>query len=359
MEKTFTKVLMDWHRTSNRRQMPWKGEKDPYRIWLSEIILQQTRVEQGLSYYERFLTYYPTVKALADAPDTQVFKCWEGLGYYARCRNLLATARFIRDHYGGVFPSTYDEILRLKGIGPYTAAAISSFAFSLPHAVVDGNVTRVLARVFGISEPIDGSSGKKLFAELAGRLLETSSPGTYNQAIMDFGATICKPLAPVCEECMMKGFCKAFAGGMVSELPVKTPKGKRRKRWFYYIHAEHKGKLLMRERSGKDIWRHLHEMVLTESMYALSAAEICKLPALLDLTGGRPADASDISRAFSQVLTHQEIHGQFIRIELPGRVSTPEGYRWISKGELQNTPVPRLIHAYLTETGTTGTGAEN
>ena len=219
--------------------MPWKGEKDPYKIWLSEIILQQTRVEQGLAYYTNFIKTFPTVHQLAKAPDEKVFKLWEGLGYYSRCRNLLATARFISKELKGKFPDNYESIKALKGIGPYTAAAISSFAYNLPHAVVDGNVFRVLARVFGISKSIDSTEGKKQFTVLAEELLDKNHPGLYNQAIMDFGAVICKPAAPLCDTCVFKKECYAFRHNKVNALPVKEKKINIKKRWFYYLVLEY------------------------------------------------------------------------------------------------------------------------
>src|SRR6187549_1636680 len=201
MKQFFTPTLLDWNNNENTRSMPWKGEKDPYRIWLSEIILQQTRVEQGWAYYENFILNYPTVRDLAAAPEEAVFRLWQGLGYYARCKNMLAAARQIVEQFHGHFPNTYDAIQSLKGVGPYTAAAIASFAFNLPHAVLDGNVYRVLSRFFGIDEPIDSTKGKQLFTGIAGRVLSQKEPGLFNQAIMDFGATVCKPVAPLCSLC--------------------------------------------------------------------------------------------------------------------------------------------------------------
>lgn len=204
--------------------MPWKGEKDPYKIWLSEIILQQTRVEQGLSYYNNFIKTFPDIQQLAKAKDEKIFKLWEGLGYYTRCRNLIASARFVAKEKKGKFPDSYEEIKALKGVGPYTAAAISSFAFNLPHAVVDGNVFRVLARVFGIDKPTDTTEGKKYFTQLAEELLDKKRPGLYNQAIMDFGAMICKPASPLCATCCFKKHCIAFQRDRINELPVKEKK---------------------------------------------------------------------------------------------------------------------------------------
>src|SRR5450432_3260301 len=198
MNPDFTKKLLKWNLGSNTRTMPWKGEKDPYKIWLSEIILQQTRVEQGLGYYQKFIKAFPTVQQLAKAPQEKVFKLWEGLGYYTRCKNLIASALFISKDRKGKFPTDYESILGLKGVGPYTAAAIASFAYNLPHAVIDGNVFRVLSRYFGISTPIDSPDGKKLYALLANELLDKQEPGLYNQAIMDLGAVICKPQQPLC-----------------------------------------------------------------------------------------------------------------------------------------------------------------
>src|SRR3954468_1692506 len=193
LKQLFPTALLRWNAESNSRAMPWKGEKNPYRIWLSEIILQQTRVEQGLKYYEKFISNFPDIHALAEAPSEKVFKLWEGLGYYSRCRNLIHSAKFIADHLNGKFPDNFQSILELKGIGNYTAAAIASFAYNLPHAVLDGNVYRVLSRIFEIDTPIDSVYGKKVFATLASELLPAKHAGEYNQAIMDFGAVVCKP----------------------------------------------------------------------------------------------------------------------------------------------------------------------
>jgi A/G-specific adenine glycosylase len=206
----FTQLLLKWDKSSNHRPMPWKGETDPYKIWLSEIILQQTRVEQGWDYYEKFVKKYPTIFKLAMAKDEEVFKLWEGLGYYNRCSNLLHTARWIVKEYKGVFPNTYDTLLALKGIGPYTASAIASFAFNLPYAVVDGNVFRVFSRYYGITLATDSKEGIQFFNEVAHENLATKNAGIYNQALMDFGATICKPMGPLCNACVMQKNCVAF-----------------------------------------------------------------------------------------------------------------------------------------------------
>ncbi len=226
---------MQWHNRFNNRQMPWKGEKDPYKIWLSEIILQQTRVEQGLAYFEKFISTFPSIHDLAAAPDEKVYKLWEGLGYYSRCANLLITAREIIKTRNGAFPKTFDEVIALKGVGNYTASAIMSFAYNKPYAVVDGNVFRVLSRFFGIKKPIDSTEGKKYFAELSARLIHKKKPALYNQAIMDFGAVICKPALPLCDQCILNTHCIAYQSHIVSLLPVKEKKIKQQKRFFNYV----------------------------------------------------------------------------------------------------------------------------
>ena len=238
---------MEWHKKHNKRPMPWKGEKDPYKIWLSEIILQQTRVLQGLAYYNRFVTKYPTVMHLAKAKDEEVYKLWEGLGYYSRCKNLLATARIITEN-GGMFPQKYNDVLALKGVGTYTAAAIVSFAYNQPYAVVDGNVNRILARCFGITIAIDSTKGKKTIATLANELLDKKQPGKFNQAMMDFGATICKPRQPLCNECILQANCFAFKHNQTSLLPKKEKKITIKKRWMHYLLAEYKNSWLIRKR---------------------------------------------------------------------------------------------------------------
>lgn len=237
-QKIFTHSLLSWNKNSNKRQMPWKGIQDPYKIWLSEIMLQQTRVEQGTAFYNRFIEKFPTVDKLALADDDVVFKMWEGLGYYSRCKNLMATAKIIAFDYKGIFPDNYNAILKLKGIGPYTAAAIVSFAFKLPYAVVDGNVTRVISRFFAVEKAIDTNDGKKYFAELAQSLLYTEDPATYNQAIMDFGATVCKPRQPLCDICLLQNKCGAYAKDLTKVLPLKEKKLLKRNRYFYYIIVE-------------------------------------------------------------------------------------------------------------------------
>ena len=347
MKSPFTKALMGWHSSKNNRIMPWKGEKDPYKIWLSEIILQQTRVEQGRDYYNRFIKVFPTIQDLANAPDQAVFKLWEGLGYYNRCRNLLHTARTIAAEFGGQFPDTYDEIIKLKGIGPYTAAAITSFAFGLPYAVVDGNVLRVLSRVFAVSDPIDSKTGIQKLNALAKELLDLDYPGIYNQAIMDFGAVICKPASPLCNSCPVQKICKAFKKGMVEELPIKATKIARRKRWFYYFLVEKKGQVLIRQRAEKDIWQDLNEFILEESPRKQTTEKLLKAPSIMAITKGKTFQVSDISMEYKQLLTHQEIHGRFIHIKVNESPAIPPGFHWVKWTALKKIPFPKYILSYL------------
>jgi len=347
----FAPRLLHWHRHQNKRQMPWKGEKDPYRIWLSEIILQQTRVEQGLAYYERFVAHFPTITALAAAPDAQVMKLWEGLGYYSRCRNLLATARIVADSYNGHFPESYENIKALKGIGPYTAAAIASFAYNLPHAVVDGNVYRVLARIWGIGQPIDSTAGKKTFAGLADSLLDKKHAGLYNQAIMDFGATVCKPQLPLCEQCIFEKECAARRQNRIQELPVKEKKTKVRKRWFYYLVMEYRGKVAIRKRTEKDIWQDLYEFPVLEQTSETAIPELLQLAHDKKWLKTGIFELTDTSAALRQLLSHQVITGRFIRLQLKEKTYQEKDTVWVPAAELDNYAFPRFIRSYFQQYG--------
>ena len=343
----FASLLLKWGKEKNDRQMPWKGEKDPYKIWLSEIILQQTRVEQGLSYYNAFIKTFPDVHKLAKAPDAKVFKLWEGLGYYTRCRNLLITARFISKEKKGVFPDSYETIKELKGIGPYTAAAISSFAFNLPHAVVDGNVFRVLARVFGIATPTDTTEGKKMFTALAEELLDKKQPGLYNQAIMDFGATVCKPAAPLCSDCVFKKHCIAFNKDLIAALPVKEKKITIKQRWLYYIVTECKNEVAIVQRTEKDIWKDLYEFPLIEVTKEMSEKNIIKQLSLNEWLVRTDYTIENISPLFKQQLSHQSISGKFITIKLKRKTKLNSDWQWVTKGKLKSFAFPQFINQYL------------
>ncbi len=343
-ETTFRNRLLKWNNLENQRSMPWKGEKDPYRIWLSEIILQQTRVEQGLLYYEKFVSLFPDVHSLANADPQVVYKAWEGLGYYSRCKNLIASANYISKELYGSFPSTYDSILSLKGIGPYTAAAIASFAFNLPFAVVDGNVYRVLARFFGITLKIDNSIGKKYFQQIASELLDKKQPGIYNQAIMDFGAMICKP-APNCKICPLRKSCFAFNNNAINELPARGKKVQKKSRWFHYIIFEHDEKFAIRKRTEKDIWHNLFDYFLVESEKKKSADHIISELFEHKLVSEND-EIVDVSTVISQQLTHQHISGRFVHLRVRRKPALGKEWKWVGKSEIKQFPFPRFINTY-------------
>lgn len=344
-QKIFTHRLLSWNKNSNQREMPWKGIADPYKIWLSEIMLQQTRVEQGTAYYNRFIEKFPTVDKLAFANDDEVFKMWEGLGYYSRCKNLMATAKKIAFDYKGIFPDNYNAILKLKGIGPYTAAAIASFAFKLPYAVVDGNVTRVISRFFAVEKPIDTNDGKKYFAELAQSFLYTEDPATYNQAIMDFGATVCKPRQPLCNICLLQNKCGAYAKDLTKVLPLKEKKLLKRKRYFYYIIVEQQGKIFVRKRTEKDIWQNLWEFILIEIDEKLPAEAFIKTKAFKDLFIGFNISIKT-SVFYKQQLTHQTILGLFIYVTADATYKN-ENLKALKKAEIKTLAFPRFITGFL------------
>ena len=344
--KAFAHGLLKWNKTQNFRKMPWKGEKDPYKIWLSEIILQQTRVEQGLGYYERLIKAYPTIKDLAKAPEQEVFKLWEGLGYYSRCKNLIATAKYIAGPLNGQFPREYDSILSLKGIGSYTAAAIASFAFNQPYAVLDGNVFRILSRIFNVNVPIDTKEGKELFSSLAQKVLSDYHPGEYNQAIMDFGATICKPV-PECNHCFFSHQCVAYLQNSHLELPVKSKKIEVRERWFNYIIVKQGNRYAIRQRVLKDIWSNLFEFLLIEAnkKYAHNKV-LSEFETKFGVTKSQYRINDDTLHC-KQRLSHQLIHFQFIPLELYKPVSFPKEIIWVDGSELSNYPFPKTLQQYI------------
>ncbi len=347
---TFTRTLIRWNRLENKRQMPWKGEKNPYKIWLSEIILQQTRVDQGWEYYTRFIKAFPTINKLSTAPEEKIFKLWEGLGYYSRCKNLITTARFISNEKKGRFPDKYEDILALKGVGPYTAAAIASFAFDLPYAVLDGNVFRVLARYFGISKDISSNEGKRFFSSLANDLLDKNKPGIYNQAIMDFGAVVCKPQNPLCAECPFKESCGAFVKNRVNQLPLKTKKLIRKKRWFYYLVIEWNNKVYVQRRAGKDIWENLYQFVLIETRKKSSFKEIADSSSYKQILPGNRPESVIESKHYIQQLSHQTIEGNFIHIKTK-KPPVLTDYEAVPISKIKQLAFPRFITRYLAENG--------
>jgi A/G-specific adenine glycosylase len=349
MKAAFTKKLLAWNKKANTRAMPWKGEKDPYKIWLSEVILQQTRVEQGWAYYEKFIKTFPTVHLLAEASQKKVFKLWEGLGYYNRCKNLMETAKKISRDYAGKFPSAYEDIRKLKGIGPYTAAAIASFAFNLPYAVVDGNVERVLARYSGTTTPVDTTEGKKFYTGLAGELLDKAQAGIYNQAIMDFGAVICKPKNPLCDVCIQRKECRAYQTNEVALLPVKKKAVGKKSRWFNYFIIEVGEQVYIRRRSGKDIWQNLYEFVLLETNELPAEQEILHSGFVKKIFGKQKIVVKNISPVYKQQLTHQTIHGRFITIGAGKPVPLLKEFLLVNSSKVRQFPFPRLITTHLQE----------
>jgi A/G-specific adenine glycosylase len=349
MPTPFTQLLLKWNQKENHRPMPWKGEKDPYKIWLSEIILQQTRVEQGWAYYEKFLKNFPTIFQLAAAKDEKVFKLWEGLGYYNRCKNLLFTARQIVKEYKGKFPSTYDSLLSLKGVGPYTASAIASFAYNLPHAVVDGNVFRVFSRFYGIATATDTKEGLEIFNKIAADNLSKKQAGIYNQALMDFGATVCKPMAALCPSCMMQKKCVAFTQNQVNLLPVKLKTIQKKNRFFDFFIFKYKDQYLIQKRGDGDIWSNLYQFYLIENEKetAINKKYIQKF-LLEPLVIARENIITLLpSSIFKQTLTHQQIEARFILVNLNKRPALFAKALWVKKEGLKNYPFPKIVNDFL------------
>lgn len=344
-ELLFRELLLEWHK-KNHRPLPWKGERNPYFIWLSEIILQQTRVEQGLPYYLRFVERFPTVVDLANASEDEVFKLWEGLGYYSRARNLHYAAKYIAFDLKAEFPSTHEALLKIKGVGAYTAAAIASFAYDLPYAVVDGNVYRVLSRYFGLTIPIDSNEGQKTFKALAEKLLDATQPAVYNQAIMDFGATHCSPKLAKCKSCLLAENCTAFQTSRVDFFPVKGKKIVKKDRFFHYFIFDYEGKTWITKREEKDIWQGLYEFPMIETDNSLGQGGLLNDDYFKINFGFQYANIQ-ISQPYKQQLTHQTVFALFYIInleQLPKAIPT----NWIelTKNEIDNFAFPKIIDSY-------------
>lgn len=350
MEKWFAEAILDWY-SKNKRDLPWRHETDPYKIWLSEIILQQTQVIQGLKYYLNFEKKYPTIKNLAKAPEDEVLKLWQGLGYYSRARNLHATAKIVLNDYKGVFPSSYNQIKALKGVGDYTAAAIASFAFNLPHAVVDGNVYRLLSRVFGIETPVDSSKAKKEFQDLANVLLDKRHPATHNQAIMEFGSQYCKPVNPDCENCVLSNKCFAFKTKTVALLPIKLKKTKIRKRYFNYIVLSDKTKeVIIKKRAEGDIWQGLYEFNLIETQQEIQANDLFLLKEFKKLAPSK-FHLKHVSKQYKHILSHQHLYATFYVVSLNNKFDTKYLKTPINKGLFKTSLKQLDLYAFsrLTE----------
>ena len=339
----FSEILINWYR-EHKRELPWRESSDPYLIWISEIILQQTRVVQGYDYFIRFIKRFPDVTSLAEADEDEVMKFWQGLGYYSRARNLHAAARSMN----GVFPKTYPEVLALKGVGEYTAAAICSFAYNMPYAVVDGNVYRVLSRYLGIETPIDSTEGKKLFASLAGDFFDKSRPAVYNQAIMDFGAIQCTPQNPACLFCPLAGSCMALSKSMVAQLPVKQHKTKTTERFLNYIYVRAGACTFINKRTGNDIWKNLFELPLIETASSVTEEELLALPEFIKLFDKEEVPVvRSICRNVKHVLSHRVLYANFYEVVLPEKTKSFSSYLKIKTNELEQYAVPKLIHAFL------------
>ena len=340
---SFSIKLVSWYQ-NNKRDLPWRNTVNPYHMWLSEIILQQTRVLQGIPDYLAFLKAFPTIEDLANAPEDKVLKMWQGLGYYSRARNLHFTAIDIVNNFGGEFPKDHKKVLSFKGIGVYTAAAITSFAFDMPYAVVDGNVIRVLSRVFGVSIPFDTSAGKKEFQYLAQELLIENEAAIYNQAIMEFGAIQCKPKSPNCTSCPMQDFCIAYTTNSVAELPVKSKKIKVKDRFLHYLIIEQGDNIFLGKRKS-GIWTGLYEFPFLEFPIKIDEKQVMQSDEWLDIFLNPICDVKSVSSEFIHILSHQKIHAQFWQIKAAG-VSL-EKYELVSKNRLLEFPVSRLTEKYF------------
>jgi A/G-specific adenine glycosylase len=339
----FSAELISWY-DDNKRDLPWRNTTDAYIIWLSEIILQQTRVEQGMPYFYRFLEKYPTVTAFAVAHEDEILRLWQGLGYYSRGRNMLKTAQLVQGKYNGVFPTRYDELIKLKGIGEYTAAAISSFAANEVRAVVDGNVYRVLARCFGVDEPINSPKGKKMFQKIADDVLDKARPAMHNQAMMEFGAMLCKPKNPACGICPVRIGCIAFKTNATTYLPVKTNRVKVRERFFNYMLISDGEKILMNKRDESDIWANMYDLPLIETTELIEPAELLELPQMHVF--GQNIVVKENSAIIKHVLTHQNLYIRFLILkDFPEKLQGNWFYTDVTN--LKNLALPQRIFIFI------------
>ena len=333
----FGTKITNWY-LENKRDLPWRRTKNPYFIWLSEVLLQQTRVDQGIGYYNRFVEAFPTVDDLANASEEEVLKLWQGLGYYSRARNIHYAAKQVINEFEGVFPSNYSEIIKLKGVGEYTAAAVSSICFEEEVAVVDGNVYRVLSRYLEIDSPIDSTNGKKEFKQVANELITSHKPSTYNQGVMELGALICTPKKPKCEECPLNNSCAGFAKNTFLNFPVKAKKTKQRNRYFNFIVIEHDGLFYIQKREGKGIWQNMYQFPLIETEKEMTEwnEEIKGITAL------------SVSNTVKHILSHQIIFAKFWSTKVDSHEFVADSsWLLLSLEELKAKPLPKLIENYV------------
>lgn len=339
--------LFAWY-DMHKRDLPWRSTRNPYYIWISEVILQQTRVAQGYDYFVRFIEQFPTVEALAEAPEDNVMRAWQGLGYYSRARNLHAAAKQIVGMEQ--FPDTYEAIRQLKGVGDYTAAAIASFAFDEPKAAVDGNVCRVWSRVFGVELPVDSLKGKRVITEIAQELLPDSQAAKYNQTVMEFGALQCTPHSPSCADCPLADKCVAFAEGKVDTLPSKSHKTKVTSRYLTYLYIHDADGLLLHKRTGNDIWQNLYELPLIETDMQIDTDMLFLHPDFQAWKTIMPCYTyKGAVKGIKHVLSHRVLHATFYELEVGNGLSCPDGYVVVPFSELNNYALPRLVERYLQE----------
>ena len=345
---SFARELIAWYQ-ANGRDLPWRATQDPYIIWLSEVILQQTRVEQGMPYFYRFVEEYPTVKAFAEAPEDAILRLWQGLGYYSRARNMHKAAKLVMTEFAGVFPTRYADLIRLPGIGEYTAAAIASFSSNEPKAVVDGNVYRVLSRYFGVEEAINGTFGKKVFATLAQELLDKENPSLYNQAIMDFGAIQCKPKAPLCGSCIFQLDCQAYLQDKVALLPLKNKAKASRNRYFHYFIVKQADQVMMTQRGAGDVWNGLYEFPMLETAESIAEEQLFEqefFKAYFEET----ALLQPVGPIVKQVLSHQNIYARFYMLDDTAKMKNKKSeWNYFLLEKLDSLAKHKLIFSFLEE----------
>ncbi|MBN2485029.1 MAG: A/G-specific adenine glycosylase [Bacteroidales bacterium] len=339
--------LIEWY-NRNKRKLPWRNTNDAYKIWISEVILQQTRVAQGLAYYLKFIERFPDVSSLASANIDELMRLWQGLGYYSRAKNLLTAARQVVEQFDGKFPETVMDLKKLKGVGDYTAAAVASISFNLPAAAVDGNVYRVLSRIYAIDEPVNTTKGKQMFQQLATKLIDKKNPGTFNQAMMELGALLCLPKKPLCHICPVNEKCLSFASGSIARYPVKNKKPKQKKRYFYYYVINNKNNTFICKRISRDIWHNLYNFPLIEESRMLTGEQILSAIKKFSWLKCTEKTAIGISEEFRHVLTHQVILARFVRISGADIDKTAaDKVLEIEISALDNYAMPRLITRYL------------
>lgn len=341
----FSRIVLYWY-ISNQRDFPWRKSKSAYRVWLSEIILQQTKTSQGLSYYNKIIKTFPTIKELAEASEEQILKLWQGLGYYSRARNLHFTAKYIQNNLDGVFPNDYNSLIKLKGIGPYTAAAISSICFNEKRAAVDGNVYRILARVFNIDTAINSSKGIKTFQELANSLISDRNPGDYNQSMMDIGATICTPKNPKCNQCPLNSICHAHDNNTFDNLPVKIKKTKIKHRNFNYLCIEYNGNFLMKKRTQKDIWKNLYDFPLIEGDRIPQENDIDYKKLLNSILENEII--AEKTKHYKHQLSHQKLHITIKYIKTK-KLNNDNDFLKVNRRQVNELPFPKPIERFFEE----------